>query len=686
MATKVDSLSKEVDMPSRPRSHQLEDESKRQFASILPSAWVFRGANPDYGIDGQIEVFDRNNKATGLMFLVQLKGTDEAHLKDALAIQFKLDTLTYYRKLDLPVMIVLYHSQTGHFSWRWAHEVDTFFAERGQEYITVRMPNDAAWLPDTPSLIEKDLTEFREVRSPGIRLPQTFSVVTAENGFHGTPRATLEAALIEAAQDISDVVRLSSENENVAGAHPAIVIDNARFVVSLSGLTSLTFHTESYPAEFATTKLPHDILTTIGVVLGRAGHHNLAAQIACKHLDKSSLLETPEIFFQVLRAIAKGRCLTDGLRLAEALLKSESLSLAQMLIVPALMSGGAPLSASEIEYLRSLMKQIIERHKADGRKEEAATAHYNLGNHLRAQRGLHDRGALKQYCLAARCDPVYRQRHYFWREAGGILFGLARFAFSARAYDKAIRLGGEKECMALRADALMFAGRYAEAHQLFQDYLRTDVDAEDAEWRLKSFALVAIIKSLGLEKQKRDQASAIRVANVVALSPTDAEASLNEALQFDALCALAWFNLAVNAHRQKKPDDALLGFVMAGLIGRTDPESWANALLLSLRPEKLSLLVEIALVGYKINGQRFMDALRKLAEKQHQSFPSATLLDQVWKLVTSVERPTKGFEVRMLGKGSSYESIQLEPDLTPTARHVGQSSQSKPPDNMQPND
>ena len=226
VATKVDriynnrgvSLSKEVDMPSRPRSHQLEDESKRQFASILPSAWVFRGANPDYGIDGQIEVFDRNNKATGLMFLVQLKGTDEAHLKDALAIQFKLDTLTYYRKLDLPVMIVLYHSQTGHFFWRWTHEVDTFFAERGQEYITVRMPSDAAWLPDTPSLIEKDLTEFREVRSPGIRLPQTFSVVTAENGFHGTPRATLEAALIEAAKDISDVVRLSSVNAKAAGA------------------------------------------------------------------------------------------------------------------------------------------------------------------------------------------------------------------------------------------------------------------------------------------------------------------------------------------------------------------------------------------------------------------------------------------------------------------------------------
>jgi len=102
-------------MPSRPRSHQLEAESKRQFASILPSRWIFREANPDYGIDGQLEVFDGNNKATGLMLLAQLKGTDEPKLNDALAIHFKLDTLAYYRKLDLPVMIVLFHAPTQQF-------------------------------------------------------------------------------------------------------------------------------------------------------------------------------------------------------------------------------------------------------------------------------------------------------------------------------------------------------------------------------------------------------------------------------------------------------------------------------------------------------------------------------------------------------------------------------------------
>jgi len=98
-------------------------------------------------------------------------------------------------------------------------------------------------------------------------------------------------------------------------------------------------------------------------VLGRVGHSSLGAQIACKHLDKSSFVGTPEIFFQVLQAIAKGRRLTDGLRLAEALLKLETLSLAQLLIVPALMRGGVSLAASEREYLRYLSNRLLSGSK-----------------------------------------------------------------------------------------------------------------------------------------------------------------------------------------------------------------------------------------------------------------------------------------------------------------------------------
>jgi tetratricopeptide (TPR) repeat protein len=649
-------------MPKRPRSHQLESESRRQFASLLPSRWIWREANPDYGIDGQVEVFDQTNNATGLMFLVQLKATETPNLDEALSVQFKVDTLAYYRQLDLPVMIVLFCAPTRVFFWKWAHEVDTYYAERGQEYFTVRMSKDAIWVPETPSLVERDLREFRGLRAPNIRLPQTFSLVVKEKQFRGVPTAIVESALMEAACVDSDLVCLSKENP--PGAHPMIFIEGDKVVVSLSGLTSLTFHTQAYPTEFVSTKLPHDILTSVALVFDRAGHSNIAAQIACRHLDKSTFLGTPRIFFAVLQAIAKGRRLTDGLRLAEAFLQPKLLLLAQVFMVPALMSGATSLSTSEREYLRQLMKLAIERFEAAGQMQQAATAHYNLGNHLRAQRGPHDKAALRHYRLASKRDPVYSQRHYFWREVGGVLFGLGRFRYSANAYEKAIRLGGGNACKALRADALMFAGRYSEAHELFRKYLESESGA-DAEWRLKSFALDGITKLLGVEKQQRTPRDAVRLADVKELRPEDKEASLYKALRKDALCALAWFNLGVDSHARAKPDDAFVAFLLAGLIGRTDPEAWADALLLSLQSSKYQLLVAaIAVTAYEINGQRFLDAVRKLAERQPPEFPSDELLDAIWKVVSSVDRPKGKFEIRVLGEGATFQSLEFGPGST----------------------
>lgn len=150
-----------------------------------------------------------------------------------------------------------------------------------------------------------------------------------------------------------------------------VTIEEERVTVTLSGLTSVTYHTKEYSPDLVLTKLPHDILTAVAFVLHRAGHSNIAAQIACEHLDKSTLLEHSEIFGGVLQAIARGQRLTDGLRLADALLQPGRPLLAQALIVPALMSSGR--SGTEGEYLRQVMKRIIERFEESGQMRQAAT-------------------------------------------------------------------------------------------------------------------------------------------------------------------------------------------------------------------------------------------------------------------------------------------------------------------------
>lgn len=71
-------------MPIRTRSHELESESFKKFESYIPSKWVFRRKDPDYGIDGEIEIFDDNGKTTGLFINVQIKSTEATDIKDCL--------------------------------------------------------------------------------------------------------------------------------------------------------------------------------------------------------------------------------------------------------------------------------------------------------------------------------------------------------------------------------------------------------------------------------------------------------------------------------------------------------------------------------------------------------------------------------------------------------------------------
>lgn len=57
-------------MTKRPRSLRLEDESWRLLSNFIPSQWVLRKPQPDYGIDGEVEIFDESGSSTGLLFFV----------------------------------------------------------------------------------------------------------------------------------------------------------------------------------------------------------------------------------------------------------------------------------------------------------------------------------------------------------------------------------------------------------------------------------------------------------------------------------------------------------------------------------------------------------------------------------------------------------------------------------------
>ena len=138
--------------PKRPRAHQLADKSCRVFSDNLPLQWIFREINqPEYGLDGRVEIFDKADLATGRMFFVQLKATDEPELKDALAVQLEIPTCEYYRSLDLPILIVRYHAPTEKIYVKWFHEYDPYYGrkpkkgKKDKDEITFRLSVEDEW-------------------------------------------------------------------------------------------------------------------------------------------------------------------------------------------------------------------------------------------------------------------------------------------------------------------------------------------------------------------------------------------------------------------------------------------------------------------------------------------------------------------------------------------------------------
>ena len=105
----------------RPRQHEIDTAAQRLFESFLPTSWVVRKQEPDYGMDYDIEIFE-NEEPTGISFYIQLKGTAKLDCKhNEVKFTFETDKLAYYiDKVNKPVFIVLVDIENKGCFWLFA--------------------------------------------------------------------------------------------------------------------------------------------------------------------------------------------------------------------------------------------------------------------------------------------------------------------------------------------------------------------------------------------------------------------------------------------------------------------------------------------------------------------------------------------------------------------------------------
>lgn len=586
-------------MPRRPRSHVLETASSKALENALPDEWVCRPVDGDYGHDAQVEVFE-NSSATGDIFMVQLKATDQRNLSRALSIRLRMATWNYYRSHPLPTLMVRYHAPTERLFAQWFHLCETKTSRESRETIALRLEPSHEWTANTPARLVRDVRAFSQLASGHLRSPLALALRVEGDDVHGVPTYLVSTRIREAIRPLSRLLAVSTEDEA-----SRVTVRTGRLIVELAGAPC-------FPAPSAPDWVPGadaesviaDVMVAIALALESKGLSAEAAAIVGPFLDKAQLLAHP------LYALALSFCLVRTnhhervMNLAQRLFSNMSTmeSARAMLIAFSSRQRAGEKERTDVAQLLEIFDRVAE---AVGLRELASWIAVDRGHILMGLARY--REAFSAYARARRLSAEHDERRESWRWLASSLFQCKRYRLAALFYARAISVDDERYTRILWADALMFAGFYADAQRMFERSIEVPIPTRDFEPALKAHALDWIRKQTGVDSQKR-HASVGPSPGDAALNRDDTISACKRALASDALTSLAWYNLGI-AHVHTDLPAAANCFLAAALIMPWDVEAWAQLVSIALKTEDAFLLGLSTHVAFEKNGAEFLEEL-----------------------------------------------------------------------------
>ncbi len=652
-------------MPRRSRSHEIEAESRAAFQTALPSRWVVRPINNEYGIDDQVELFE-GGLATGRTFLAQNKGTDEPDLAKALAVRLNLTTVSYAAEQDVPVLLVRYHTPTRTLYAKWFHAFDILLKRPDQKTVTYRLSDADKWTGETPERLAAEVERWRRLRLGDFSLPVTLCLeITSSVG--RIPPVEAELAIKGEAARVSELLAIRS---GAASADEIpIAIDEEVIHINRRGSRTLSVHHPNLDYDRTDTqRFVTDFFSAVGCWLGQVGEVAAAATLLTAYAANSSLIHDPELALRAASFFVRARNFDGLIGLIETLENRElpgDRPIADLLEMA--LASSPSMTPVEVERIERFFVARAEAGTAAGDIRRARVAYYNAGSLLRAQ-GLF-RDAFAHYWTAVECDPsYYPSRRYFLEELGGILFQLGSFDHASDLYQRAIAMEFDPNLSALLGDALMFAGRYADARDAFERYLEGVTGEVDPEFALKWALLPRLSEIAGSTQDRRRPEAESLLADIADVDEEKVPALLVEAISLDALSPNALYNSGIRHAREGNSDEALDWFLLSGLCNAGDADAWAKAMALAVSIQDTAEGVEAdtteaedaaSALPYLIfraavnaaNGP-FIDRLREMWS--HNAEFLRALADLVETVPPkSIKPPT----IRLVGDGPDYENL-----------------------------
>jgi hypothetical protein len=572
-------------MPMRHPSHRLEDASRRLFESLLPDDWVVRSKHPDYGVDLEVEIFDPDGSSTGLTFNVQLRATDTPEKARKLSLQ--VDQLAYFESLDVPTLIVRYYRPEQTFYWRWHFEKSPTPAP-GQKSLTLSFDDDDCWGGDTPARVVRTLTVLRNSKRYADRAPIAINVDATELGFQH------RFSLDEAVHKLTQMTPWLVEGAHDPRAQLALELTgcNSGIKIGLDELGSVLIDVEGYDVDLLVSKLFYGL----AIVLGRYGVRKRAADAARVALELALPLANRELAADACRALADDPEAMVDLALLNEL--NESCDFENVIITLELVGLKHENSGSR-SAARRFLEATARRAGQLGDPAVESAAYYNLANFIRSYSLMTAVGA---YNKARKIWPGYSTRQYWCLELAGCLFDARHYRLSSSLYEAAVECGEDPTLDRRLGDALLFAGRAAEAAFAFRSAIGGESDACLAAVdtvKIRICDLLIDCHGAQVPARSGDARETYRKLEAKgAPSISDMEAILRDA---DAFYEVANFNIGIHCLESDRPQEGWLSFIICALKVPWDFESWSKALQcawrIGLEEVRLTLTAALSIGG-----------------------------------------------------------------------------------------
>lgn len=579
----------------RHRNHVLEDLSVTALRSALPEMWVLHDFRRDYGIDVQIEIFDKDGNSTGLRVYGQLKATDQPESDDVLSLD--RNHFEYWAAHSDPVLLLRFFAETGTFKWCWMHDIEWRMKPSASSVDAA--PHLKLWdKEETPKVIEQLAKLRKQTLHQRFSSPTTISARNASDGITGSLRL---AKLIES--------RLPSESFRVLGepesaCHFDVLLDGKRLRIGYVGFPGGVVSCDD---DCGIERIADLAVLFIFVILCRYDRSSDARIIASQ--ASATLFSAASEEFQPL--------LFDGLFYSLGIEQAIPLILRKLVnkenSVAWFNIHAAGYRASKRHGQTELwLKQLKNWADFPPYPDMAASAAYNAANSL-----VHSnlwQEALGYYSLAGERDPSYFDRDYYWAGLGAAQFETDQAGAAAASYQKAFDINPTPAHQWRLGDALFNCGRYEAAHKNISSALASDENIGSYP-QLVMAVCDELISIWGIKEQGiRPVDESIQNKLMVQSEADSAENLILKLRPFLEICAvdpLLSFNAGHLANISHQPRFALYRFLTCALRQRGDTQAWACAIAAAFLAKEANVLALLVESAYFYVGEKLIDAVLK---------------------------------------------------------------------------